>query len=268
MKQNIIMCLLLILIFSGSLLSQEIPPRPVPPRLVNDLAGILSSDEQQTLEDMLVDYGDSTSTQIVVAIVPTLNNFDKAEFATRLGHEWGAGQKDRDNGMVFLVKPKIGNERGEAYIAVGYGLEPVIPDAIARRIIELEMIPHFREGDYYKGLMSGLKVAMSLAVKEFSAKDYVKSKETNPWAVIIVLLIFVAIMAITGSKANKHKSIGTQASIWQLLWLMSQMRGGSSGSFGKFSGGSGGFGGSGGSGGGFGGFGGGGFGGGGAGGSW
>ncbi len=267
MKQFLLIGLLLI--FSVSFLNaQEIPPRPVPPRLVNDLAGILNASEQRTLEDMLVAFNDSTSTQIVVAVVPSLNHLDKAEFATRLGHEWGVGQKEFDNGMVFLLKPKIGNEKGEIYIAVGYGLEPVITDGIARRIIETEMIPRFRQDDYFSGLENGLKVAMKLAANEFSANDYMKSTEQNPWGPIIFVIVFVALMAAIGSKSKNHKSIATQTSLWQLLWLMSQMSGSSKGSFGKFNSGSGSFGGFGGSRGGFGGFGGGGFGGGGAGGSW
>ncbi len=259
---------LLLFMFVRSGFAQDIPPRPDPPRLVNDYAGILSPVQRDQLEHMLVAFNDSTSTQIVVVLVNTFNYLDKAEFATRIGHTWGVGKQGFDNGLVFLIKPKQGNERGEAFIAVGYGLEPVITDAIARRIIELEMIPYFRQDDYYSGIYQGLKTAMSLASKEFSANDYARKENGNLWPIIIVFILVGILMTIMGGRSRNQKTMASQTSLWQLLALMSMMRQSHPGGFGKFTGGRGGFGSGGFGGGGFGGFGGGGFGGGGAGGSW
>ena len=133
-----------VLLGVSSASGQEIPARPDPPRLVNDFTGVLSGDEIQRLEQKLVMFNDSTSTQIVVVLVKSLNGYDKNEFARLIGEQWGVGQKGKNNGAVILVKPKYPNEKGEACIQTGYGLEGVIPDALAKRIVENEMLPNFR----------------------------------------------------------------------------------------------------------------------------
>ncbi|HPS63628.1 MAG TPA: TPM domain-containing protein, partial [Bacteroidales bacterium] len=127
--------------FFSTTLAQDIPVRPDPPRLVNDFAGILSQEDASRLEQKLVIFNDSTSTQITIVIVKSLNGYDKNDFAQRLGQLWGVGQKGKNNGAVVLVKPKYPGEKGEASIQTGYGLEGVIPDALAKRIVEVEMIP-------------------------------------------------------------------------------------------------------------------------------
>ena len=121
-----------ILVLSFSLLilkgfSQEIPEPMSPPRLVNDFAGILNSGEIRHLEQKLVNFDDSSSSQILVVTVKSLNGLTKEEFADRLGEKWGVGQKGKNNGVVVLIKPKYGNEKGQARISVGYGLEGAIP---------------------------------------------------------------------------------------------------------------------------------------------
>jgi uncharacterized protein len=103
---------------------------------------VLNGEEQQLLEETLVQFDRETSTQVVVVTVSSLQGYDKADFAYRIGESWGVGQKDRNNGVIVLIKPKISNEPGQVYIAVGYGLEAVIPDAVANRlIVNNEMIP-------------------------------------------------------------------------------------------------------------------------------
>jgi len=247
--------------------AQDIPDPPVPPRLVNDFAGILSNTEVERLENKLVTFNDTTSTQIAVVIVQTLNGYAKEDFADRLGEKWGIGHKGKDNGVLVLVKPKYGNERGEVRISIGYGLEGAIPDALAERIVNNDMIPYFKNGDYYSGLDIATSTLMSLATGEFTAEDYQKANEPRLWDILIPIIIIIIIIIIFSRNSGRHYTSGTKStSIWTALWLASMMsnRGGG-GSWGNFKGG-GGFGGGGG--GGFGGFGGGGFGGGGAGGSW
>ena len=106
-----------------SVFSQNIPERPSPPRLVNDFAGMLKPDEVRMLEQKLVAFDDSTSTQIAIVTVPTLNGYDKADYAQQLGEKWGIGQKGRNNGVLILVKPKTPDSRGEVQISTGYGVE-------------------------------------------------------------------------------------------------------------------------------------------------
>jgi uncharacterized protein len=259
----VLICILLIPLLG---LSQNIPARPSPPQLVNDLADVLNSREEQALELKLRYFNDTTSNQIVVVTVNSLEGSDPAMFAFEIGEKWGVGQKEFDNGIVVLVKPKRSErDKGRAYIAVGYGLEPAIPDAIGKRIVDNEMIPSFQNNNYYQGLDKGTDVLMALAAGEITAQGYNEQTKRSPlagWVPIIAVLIIVLI--IRGGR-NRSRTIGRGSSVpfWTALWLGSSLGGRShSGSWNNFTGGGSGFGG------GFGGFGGGSFGGGGAGGSW
>lgn len=239
----------------------QIPDRPVPPRLVNDFANILSRDEINHLEDTLVGFANRTSTQIVVVIVPDLEGYDPGDFAFKLGEKWGVGQKDKNNGIVVLVKPKQANSKGQVFIATGYGLEGVLPDAIVNStVVDYEMIPRFKGNDYYGGISSGIKVIMDITGGEYTAEQYQQQKGQNNEAgfipaIVIFILVFVFIMR---GRRNRFYSPGKSLPFWLAMGMLSGGSHRSGGSFGNFSSGSGGFGG----------FGGGSFGGGGAGGSW
>jgi uncharacterized protein len=122
--------LLPILLFLASVaigqIEKVIPPQPVPPRLVVDLTGTLAPDQRDALEAKLVAYDDTTSNQIAVVIIPTTGDYDISEVAYMLGRKWGVGNKEFNNGIVFLVAK---NDR-KVFIATGYGLEGAIPDII------------------------------------------------------------------------------------------------------------------------------------------
>ena len=257
----------ILLLFSISVNSQDIPDPMSPPRLVNDFAGILNANQVRHLEQKLVMFDDSSSSQIVVLIVKSLNGLTKEEFADRVGEKWGVGQKGKNNGVVVLVKPKYGNEAGKARISVGYGLEGAIPDAIGKRIVENEMIPYFKAGDYFTGIDKATSTLISLAKGEYTADQYKKNSGGSPIGIIVPIIIIILIILFMRRNSGNHYTTGSKGtSMWTALWLASMMgnRGGG-GSFGDFRSGGGSFGGGGG---GFGGFGGGSFGGGGAGGSW
>lgn len=260
---------MVLLFVSSPASAQDIPARPEPPRLVNDFAGILTSDEIQNLEQKLVSFNDSTSTQIVVVIVKSLNGYDYNEFAYKIGQAWGVGQKGKNNGAVLLVKPKYPNEKGEACIQTGYGLEGVIPDALAKRIVTNEMIPNFQNGNYYAGIDAATTAMISLAKGEYTADQYAKRKDkkSSPYGLLIPIIIMAVVFTLIRGSRARGSSVGKSLPFWTAFWLLGSMGRGHSGSWNDFSGGGGGgFGGGGG--GGFGGFGGGSFGGGGAGGSW
>lgn len=257
--------LFIALIGFASALSAQIPDRPTPPRLVNDFANVLSSGQLKQVESALVQFAQQTSTQIVVVTIPDLGGYDKADYAYQLGEKWGVGQKGKDNGLIVLLKPKTGNSRGEVFVATGYGLEGVLPDAIVNNaVVDNEMIPRFKQNDYYGGLAAGLNVIMDITRGEYTAENYQeKVSAGGGGGSIIGLLFFIALFVLLGrGRSRRFYSPGRSLPFWLAMGMMS---GGnrSSGSFGNFSSGSGSFGGSG-----FGGFGGGSFGGGGAGGSW
>lgn len=251
-----------------SVTGQGIPEPMSPPRLVNDFAGILAPNQVRHLEQKLVNFDDSSSSQIVVLIVKSLNGLTKEEFADQVGEKWGVGQKGKNNGIVLLVKPKYGNDRGQARISVGYGLEGVIPDAIATRIYNNEMVPYFKADDYFSGIDRATTTLISLAKGEFTADQYKKKSGGSPIGFLVPIIIIIIIIMFMRRNSGNHYTTGSKGtSILTAMWLASMMGGrGSGGSWGDFRSGGGSFGGGGG--GGFGGFGGGSFGGGGAGGSW
>lgn len=268
MKTRPLFLVLLIWLTAATVSAGDIPPPPSPPRLVNDLAMVLTPQQQQRLENRLVIYNDTTSTQILVVTVTSLGSYDPADFAYRIGQEWGVGNKGKNNGVVILVKPKIGNSAGKAFIATGYGLEAVIPDALAKRIVEQEMIPFFKQGDYDQGINRAVDAIIGLASGQYSAEQF-DNEDDGGFFIFILIILIVLIIIFFNKGGHDHISSGPSASIWKALWLASMANQNRGGSWGGFSGGSGGFGGGGGFGsGGFGGFGGGSFGGGGAGGSW
>jgi len=256
--------LFLTLLLGAGISAQELPPAPS--RLVTDLTGTLSAQQTQHLEQKLVNYNDTTSTQIAVLITTDLQGYDITDFAQRIGQAWGVGQKGKDNGVVIVVKPKTASSSGLARVEIGYGLEPVIPDITARHIVDYEMIPHFRNDDYFSGLDAGTDVVMAMAAGQFSADEYEKRNSSGGGGLFIpILILIIVIVMIRRSKGGYYNTGKSSLPLWTALWLGSSLGRGQSGSWNNFNSGSGGFGGGGG---GFGGFGGGGFGGGGASGSW
>jgi len=241
----------------------QVPPRPNPPRLVNDFAGILG--DCQWLEDSLERIAVETSNQICVVTMDDFGGYDIARMAYTIGDRWGVGKSDKDNGVVILVKPKTEDSKGEAFIAPGFGLEGAITDVSSYRIVENEMIPYFKDNDYLGGVWAGAQVVRDLAIGEYNEEDYAQQggDEDALFALIMFIVIFALFMYLAhksnqGNNGNRNNGdtgtwggpiIFTSGSDWG--------RGGSS-----WGGGGGSFGG------GWGGFGGGSFGGGGGGGSW
>lgn len=182
-----------------------LPSKPQPPRLVNDLAGIFTPTQVYALETALVEFDDSTSNQIAVVTVNDLEGYEPDEYATRLGIEWKVGSAEFNNGIVVLVKPKTASSGGRVAISVGYGLEGAIPDAYAKRIIENEMIPSFKEGDYYAGVEKACIILMKLAKGEYDYAGEDNDEEIGLMIfgiLIICFIIFIFILIIAGKKGG------------------------------------------------------------------
>ncbi|MCX6266509.1 MAG: TPM domain-containing protein, partial [Bacteroidetes bacterium] len=163
--------------------------------------------------------------------------YDKFEFARLIGEKWGVGQKGKNNGAVVLVKPKYPNEKGETCIQTGYGLEGAIPDALAKRIVENEMIPNFSKGNYYAGIESATSTMISLAKGEYTADQYNKraKKKSSPYGLLIPLIIIgIVFMLIRGSH-GRGTSVGKSLPFWAALGLLGSMGRGHSGSWNDFS---------------------------------
>ncbi|MDA3878774.1 MAG: TPM domain-containing protein [Prolixibacteraceae bacterium] len=249
--------------------ADDLPQRPQPPTLVTDIANVFSDSEQSSLEKKLVDFFASTSTQIAVVSVNDLGGNDISDYAFRLGEKWGIGSDEFNNGILILIKPKQNGSDGQIFIAVGYGLEGAVPDIAANRIVEQEMIPSFRRGDYYAGADKAVSVLFDLTRGEYTAKQYVEKGKGGFNPFILFIVIFFVFPVLFGRRRRNIYSTGGRSSLpfWLAMGLMGSSHRGHSGAFNNFSSGSGSFGG-GSSFGSFGGFGGGSFGGGGAGGSW
>jgi len=253
-----------LLLFVGCLYAQEVLPKPNPPRLVNDHAGLLTPDQQQALESKVDAYDDSTSNQIAIIIVPTLNGLEPVDYAVKLGREWGIGGKQFNNGVIVLISTEKDNRK--VFIATGYGLEGAIPDVTAKSIVDNDLIPYLKEGDYYRGLDLAVDAIMQAARGEYKAPEaYRQGKGKGgsifPFIFIIIIIIIIIIRNRGGGGGGMASRRGFRSGLpWWLL--MGGLSGGSGSGGGGWSGGGGG------GGGGFGGFGGGSFGGGGAGGSW
>ncbi|MES3018994.1 MAG: TPM domain-containing protein [Bacteroidota bacterium] len=268
MKLKNIFFTLLLLLLNVTVFGQTFPSKPN--RLVNDYTQTLSSDQVNQLEQKLVAFDDSTSTQIAVVIINSLEGYDVADYTQRLAESWGVGGEKNNNGVVLLVS--LGDRK--VTIQTGYGVEGALPDAIARRIIENEITPNFKSGDYYAGIDQGTSAIISYTKGEYVNDTPKASKKSRssivPFIVIFIVIILAAIKRGGGGGRGGSQVIGGRGSASPFWWLLlgSQLGRGSGGGggFGGFSGGGGGFGGGGG--GGFGGFGGGSFGGGGASGSW
>ena len=197
--------ILAILLISTTAFGADIPSRPYPPQLVNDLAGILTSSQVQQLENKLIAYNDSTSTQIVVLTISSFNGYSANEFAYKVGETWGVGQANFDNGIVLLIKPKIGNEYGEVAIGVGYGLEERLTDALSRRIIEKVILPEFREGNTYAGIDKAIDTIIEILLGSYQNN---KSDNEDEVGAIITFCIFFAIAMFVIAWASKGKGNG------------------------------------------------------------
>ncbi|MBT8259800.1 MAG: TPM domain-containing protein [Bacteroidia bacterium] len=254
-------------IFQFGFAQFEIPETPKFQTSVYDYISLLSSSEKANLESKLVRYSDTTSTQIVVAIISSTKGENINYLGTNWAHKWEIGQEKEDNGVFILLA------KDDRRIAInsGYGVEHLLTDAMSKRIIERDIIPYFKQNNYYGGLNNGADSIFKVLNGEYSGT---RQTDDFPIGVVIFLLIVFIIFMIAISANRRGKGGGNKGNrsgdidILEAIIFSNMGRGslGKSSGGGIFGGGS-----SGGSfgGGGFGGgFGGGGFGGGGASGGW
>ena len=257
--KKILLILSILLVYNVGF-AQNFPVKPK--TLVNDYTQTLSPQEIASLESKLVAFNDTTSIQIAVAFIASLEGYEIADYSVNLFRNWGIGGKEKNTGILMVIAK---NDR-KVWITTGYGMEGSLPDNIAKRIIENEIKPNFKNGNYYAGINDGTDAIISFTKGEYKADKPKKQNEKGIPAGLIILIIIVLIVFISkGGGGGGRNVIGGRGGANMLWWsLLAGMAGSGSRGGGGFGGG--GFGGGGG--GGFGGFGGGSSGGGGAGGSW
>jgi uncharacterized protein len=251
-----------LLLFQSSYAQFKIPEKPSFQTSVYDYAEILSANEKAALEEKLVRYSDSTSTQIVVVTVPTINGEDIGILAPKWGHEWGVGQAKQDNGVFVLLAEK---ER-KIWISPGYGVEDRLTAGITGELVRNIILPEFRQGSYYSGLDKGADAIFDVLKGKYKGtrKSEKKGKDLPIFPIILIIFFIIMIIARNKRGGGRGGRGGGGMGLGEILILSSLGRGGFGGGSGFGGSSGGGFGG-----GGFGGgFGGGGFSGGGAGGGW
>ena len=197
---------------------------------VVDNANLLTSQQESRLAALLASHESATSNQVVVVTLPSLQGTAIEDFGYQLGRHWGIGQAGRDNGVLLIVAP---NER-KVRIEVGYGLEGDLPDAIARAIIDNDILPAFRRDDYPGGIEAGVS-AIILAIEGAYAPQ--KSKEPGKAVRVILIIIIVGIALLFRFLLRRLFNFGHRT----FFGGSGSSRGGYGG--GGFSGGGGGFGG-------------------------
>jgi len=267
-KIKFLIILLLSLSMSHDLIAQyDIPEIPKEQTSVYDYISLLSTSEKSSLEENLIRYSDTTSTQIVVVIISSTNGENINYLGAQWGQKWGIGQANEDNGVLIL----LAKDDRKIAINTGYGVEHLLTDAMSKRIIERDIIPYFKQNDYPGGLNRGTEAIFEVLTGEYQGSRKSSNDSGLPSFLFFILFLIFIIILISiskskrGGKGGSGNNSGGGFSILDAIILSNMGRGsygGSSGGFGSSSGG--GF-----SGGGFGGgFGGGGFGGGGASGGW
>ncbi len=182
---------------------------PLTGRVV-DGANVLSPESEAKLTQSLEALEKATTTQVVVATVPSLQGYEIEDFGYQLLRTWGIGQKDKNNGVIFLVAPAERKVR----IEVGYGLEPVLTDALSSVILQERVLPRFKAGDMEGGIVSGTEaVIQQLGLPEDQAKAR------------------VAQAAAAAAPPANHVDFGTILALLFMLWILSRIFGGRRGAW-------------------------------------
>ena len=220
----------------GGIIAQKVIPKPDPPRLVVDNANILSPEEQNSLESKLVALDDSTSNQIVILTVPTLDDQPIEDVAVNTFRSWAIGNKKTNNGVLILIAV---NDR-KVKIEVGYGLEGAIPDVTCKDIIDNVISPSFKQAQYFKGLDAATDNLAKAAAGEYKLQRQGGSASGGGSAFVFIVMVVIVVVVMSGSRGG-----GSGGGLWlagPLLFSGGGFGGGSDsgggGGFGGFGGGS------------------------------
>lgn len=236
-----------LLIFTSLTFAQNIKV-PHLAQWANDYSGTLSSEETVALNNRLKMYEDTTSNQLVLCMISSLNDEPLEEYAFEVARQNNIGTKKNNNGVVLLVA----KEERKIRIEVGYGLEGVLPDALASSIIRNEIVPYFKRDQYYEGINSGVDAIIATIAGEYQAerKDAGKQKSFPSFFFIIMMIVIISSIFRRKGRGGGFGGLITGAAIGSMLggrrgggFSGGGFGGGGFGGGGGFSGGGGGFGG-------------------------
>ena len=157
------LCAILVLLFGFRLFAGEVIPPP-PAAYFNDYAHVVSAGTAAQLDKTLEDFERQSSDQIVVAVFPKMQSDSSIEdYTVRVARSWQVGQKNKNNGAVLFVFV----QDHKMFLQVGYGLEGVLPDALCKRIIDEQITPRFKAGDFDGGLTAGVQAILAATKGEY-----------------------------------------------------------------------------------------------------
>jgi uncharacterized protein len=190
--------------------AEKIPPAP--PNHFNDYAGIVKPEVAAQLEQELTDYERESSNQLLVAIYPHMQSDSSIEdYTVRVAQAWKVGQKDRRNGAVLFI---FSNDR-KLFIQVGYGLEAVLPDARCKQIVENEITPRFRAGDFSGGVAAGVHAMILSTRGEYQGKGGLVAEQHStasrglpPFAVFIGIVAFIVFLSFRRRRTYGYRRGG------------------------------------------------------------
>jgi len=223
--------LFLALLYSPALAAPNFPP--LTGRVVDD-ANVLSPEVRGALNGKLQELEDRTSRQLVVVTLASLGGYDIADYGYQLGRHWGIGQKGKDNGVLFIIVPSEKKVR----IEVGYGLEPILTDALSEVILSETVLPKFRSGDVQGGIVAGTDAIIQQleldapAAQARAAEAQKAEREPPPFNPILLLLIAFFVISILGRIFGGTRRSGSMMWALPFLFMGGGGRGYSSGSYG------------------------------------
>jgi len=208
-------------------------PKDKNQRIVYDEIKLLTDYQKSALTTKLKTYADSTSTQIVLAIISSSNGEDLSLLGAQWGNKWGIGQANEDNGILILLAR---NDR-RIDINTGYGIEYRMTDLMTERIINREILPHFKDGNYYLGLDAGVDGIFKALNGEFKEE---RTFIDIPWGTILFLLYILILIIISftargggsGGGYSSYPSRGYSSGGYTSSSSSSSSSGGFSGGFG------------------------------------
>lgn len=228
--RGLLVALALVLAPAAALAAPKFPP--LTGRVV-DNANLLSPQAEAKLTDELATLEAQTGHQLVVATLPSLQGYEIEDYGYQLLRTWGIGRKDEDDGIILLVAPKERKVR----IEVGYGLEPVMTDAMSSLIIQRAILPAFKAGDFEKGIVAGTEAivrqiglppeAAKAAAQQAAAQQASQSGEGGGLAVPIIFVIFIVLWVLSGvlHLFGGRRRYGGGALWWLLPLILASGRG-------------------------------------------
>jgi uncharacterized protein len=206
--------LFLLLVFTGNVVvlfaqyngSVKVRPRPTVPRItaVNDFANILPPLQEQELENKLRRFYDSTSNELVIITLPTLDGYEVDDVSYAYGKSWQLGNKQKDNGIILLVSL----EPRKIRIEVGKGLEGAVPDGLAGTIIRREIIPYLKQNKYFEAFDFGTTGIIKATKGEYKMDDPSDRRDSKGkgggsfMSILLMIIVVIIVLSIISRRGG------------------------------------------------------------------